>query len=95
MNRLSFMSPCHRGSLLSEKIDSVDLGRACETCVEKTRRNIVRLADEPKSHAFAVDGNGFNLAEGFFGIGNWTSSFFTGMALLAFGTTRSRFVPRG
>lgn len=58
--------------------------------VDKTRRNISRLAREPKSAAFAGDGNYFAFEEGFFEIGNWTSSFFTGMALLAFETTGDR-----
>jgi unsaturated chondroitin disaccharide hydrolase len=61
-----------------------DQARAYSLCVEKTRRNITRLADRPISGAWAVDGNYFGFAEGFFEIGNWTSSFFTGMALLAF-----------
>ncbi len=57
--------------------------RAFEVCIGKTRSNIKRLADEPKSCAWAVDGNYFGFNEGFFEIGNWTSSFFTGMSLLA------------
>jgi unsaturated chondroitin disaccharide hydrolase len=58
--------------------------RAYEVCVAKVRRNIVRLADRPLAGAWATDGNYFENPEGFFAIGNWTSSFFTGMALLAF-----------
>ena len=61
--------------------------RAFELCVRKTRANITRLADDPKSAAWAVDGNYFSFPEGFFEIGNWTSSFFTGMALLAWRET--------
>ena len=57
--------------------------RALEVCIRKTRGNIKRLADDPKSCAWAVDGNYFGFHEGFFEIGNWTSSFFTGMSLLA------------
>lgn len=60
-------------------------------CVRKTRHNIKRLADEPKSAAWAEDGNYFNFDEGFFDIGNWTSSFFTGMALLAWRETEDEF----
>jgi unsaturated chondroitin disaccharide hydrolase len=59
------------------------LKAAFDLGVAKTRRNIQRLADEPKSYALAVDGNYFAFPEGFYEIGNWTSSFFTGMALLA------------
>jgi unsaturated chondroitin disaccharide hydrolase len=61
--------------------------QAYAVCVEKIRRNIVTLADQPKTGAFAKDGNYFNFPEGFFEIGNWTSSFFTGMALLAHDST--------
>jgi unsaturated chondroitin disaccharide hydrolase len=68
-------------------VNTVDFARAHAVCVEKARRNIGRLADRPVSGAFAADGNYFACPEGFFDIGNWTSSFFTGMALLAFETT--------
>ena len=64
---------------------------AFELCVRKTRPNIKRLADEPKSAALAVDGNYFDFKEGFYEIGNWTSSFFTGMALLAWRETEDEF----
>lgn len=60
-------------------------------CVQKTRHNIKCLADTPQSYAWAVDGNYFEYPEGFYDIGNWTSSFFTGMALLAYETTRDRY----
>src|SRR5690348_10725020 len=60
-------------------------------CIRKTRTNIQRLADEPKSAAWAADGNYFNFSEGFYEIGNWTSSFFTGMALLAWRTTETEY----
>lgn len=61
---------------------------AFDLCVAKIRGSIKRLADEPKSGALAQDGNYFAFHEGFFDIGNWTSSFFTGMALLAYRATR-------
>ena len=64
-----------------------NLERAFELCVRKTRGNIKRLADEPKSAALALDGNYFAFPEGFYEIGNWTSSFFTGMALLSWQET--------
>src|SRR5438045_288029 len=66
---------------------SSDQARAFAICIEKTRSNIRRLADAPKSAGFAADGDYFAGAEGFFDIANWTSSFFTGMALLAFQST--------
>ena len=65
--------------------------RAFDLCVQKTLGNIKRLADEPKSAAWAVDGNYFNFKENFFEIGNWTSSFFTGMALLAWRETEDEY----
>lgn len=49
-----------------------DLNKAFELCLRKTRGNIKRLANEPKSAAWAVDGNYFNFPEGFYNIGNWT-----------------------
>ncbi len=58
-----------------------------DLCIHKTRSNIQRLADEPKSAAWAEDGNYFNFKKGFYEIGNWTSSFFTGMALMAWRET--------
>jgi unsaturated chondroitin disaccharide hydrolase len=67
------------------------LETAFDLCVRKTRANIQQLADEPKSAAWAVDGNYFGFPEGFFEIGNWTSSFFTGMALLAWRETEDEF----
>jgi unsaturated chondroitin disaccharide hydrolase len=63
------------------------LQRAFDVCVRKTRRNIADLADAPKSWALADDGDYSRYREGFFEIGNWTSSFFTGMALLAWQET--------
>jgi unsaturated chondroitin disaccharide hydrolase len=64
---------------------------AFDLCVRKTRNNIKRLADEPKSGAFATDGNYFDCKEGFFDLANWTSSFFTGMALLAWREAEGEF----
>src|ERR1017187_2963001 len=67
------------------------LPRAFDLCVRKTRNNIKHLADEPKAAPWAVDGNYFAHPEGFFEIGNWTSSFFTGMALIAWRETEDEF----
>jgi len=67
------------------------LARALALGIEKTRRNIQRLADEPKSAAWAADGDYFSFPEGFYDISNWTSSFFTGMALLAWRHTQEDF----
>ncbi len=65
--------------------------RVFDLCVNKSRRNIRRLADDPKSAAWAPDGNYFEFSEGFFEIGNWTSSFFSGMALLAWRETEDEY----
>jgi unsaturated chondroitin disaccharide hydrolase len=67
------------------------LAKAFDLCIRKTRHNIQRLADEPKSAAWAADGNYFKFKEGFYEIGNWTSSFFTGMALLAWRETEDDY----
>ncbi len=63
------------------------LSRAFDVCVAKTRRNIADLAAAPKTWSNAVDGDYAKWDEDFFEIGNWTSSFFTGMALLAWRET--------
>jgi unsaturated chondroitin disaccharide hydrolase len=65
--------------------------RAFDICVRKTRGNIQSIADDPKSAAWADDGNYFAFPEGFFEIGNWTSSFFTGMALIAWQETEDEY----
>ena len=65
--------------------------RAFDLCVRKTRTNIKDLADAPKSWSKDVNGRYENFNEGFFEIGNWTSSFFTGMALLAWEATEDEY----
>ena len=65
---------------------------AFDLCVRKACRNIKTLADAPKAAPWAVHGNYFGHPEGFFEIGNWTSSFFTGMALMAWRQTRDDFI---
>jgi unsaturated chondroitin disaccharide hydrolase len=67
------------------------LNRAFDLCVRKTRVNIKDLADQPKSWSNAVDGRYENFPEGFLELGNWTSSFFTGMALLAWRATEDKY----
>lgn len=67
------------------------LQRAFDLLVEKTRRNIKDLANEPKTWSWALDGDYSKFKEGFFEIGNWTSSFFTGMALLAWQDTEDEY----
>ncbi len=67
------------------------LQRGFEVCVRKTRRNIADLADNLKTWSWADDGDYSKFKEGFFEIGNWTSSFFTGMALLAWRQTEDDY----
>jgi unsaturated chondroitin disaccharide hydrolase len=68
-----------------------DFARAFQLGAEKTRRNIRKLADDPRACAWAADGDYFQHPGEFLEIGNWTTSFFTGMALLAWGQTEEKF----
>ena len=67
------------------------LRRAFDLCIRKTHRNIKRLADKPKAAPWAVDGNYFAHPEGFNELGNWTTSFITGMAIIAWRETEDEF----
>jgi unsaturated chondroitin disaccharide hydrolase len=60
-------------------------------CVAKTRGNIKQLADQPKASPWAENGNYFAHPEGFNDLGNWTSSFITGMALIAWRETGEEY----
>jgi unsaturated chondroitin disaccharide hydrolase len=66
---------------------NASLRRAFDLCVAKARRNIEALADRPATWAFAENGHYAEWNEGFYEIGNWTSSFITGMALLGWRET--------
>ena len=83
-------SPATLGALKSSEL----FQRAFDLCVAKTRRNIKDLADQPKTWSNAVDGDYSTFEEEFFEIGNWTSSFFTGMALLAWRETEDEYFLR-
>ncbi len=83
---MNSLAPSH-AAIPRPVVHGADFARAHAIGVSKARRNIVRLADRPISGAWAADGNYFASGEGFFDIGNWTSSFFTGMALLAYEAT--------
>ena len=74
------------GALRDQQLKTV-----LDLCIRKTRGNIQRLADEPKAAPWALDGNYFAHKEVFYEIGNWTSSFFTGMALLAWRETEDEY----
>ena len=60
-----------------------ELRSAFDLCVSKTRRNLPDLAKSGRTWAFHKDGDYQEMKEGFFEIGNWTTSFFTGMGVLA------------
>src|SRR5512138_1123339 len=70
------------------------VARAFDLCVAKTRRNMKDLAEAPTTWSNAVDGDYSKFEEGFFEIGNWTTSFFTGMALLAWQQTEDEYFLR-
>jgi unsaturated chondroitin disaccharide hydrolase len=70
---------------------NASLSRAFDLCVRRTRRNIKALADEPKSWSNTENGDYASYNESFYEIGNWTSSFFTGMALLAWRETEDEY----
>lgn len=70
----------------SAKLSS-EQGVAYETLIAKTRRNIADLVGQPTTWSFDPAGEYSNWKEGFFEIGNWTTSFFTGMALIAWNET--------
>lgn len=61
---------------------------AYETLVAKIRRNIGDLVAQPTTWSWAKDGDYSTWNEGFFEIGNWTTSFHTGMALIAWNETK-------
>ena len=66
---------------------------AFDTCVAKTRGNLPAMVKSGTTWAFDADGMYDRWPEGFFEIGNWTTSFFTGMGLLAWlGTGEKDFL---
>jgi len=67
------------------------LRRTLDLCVAKTRVNIADMVKQPTTWALAVDGDYTKWNEGFFEIGNWTSGFFAGMAILAWQETGDGF----
>jgi unsaturated chondroitin disaccharide hydrolase len=62
-----------------------------DLCVDKVRLNIPDMVKQPTTWALAVDGDYGKWNEGFFEIGNWTSGFHTGMAILAWQQTGDDF----
>ena len=70
---------------------SGQLERVLDLCVGKTRVNIADMVRQPTTWAVACNGDYTEWDEGFFEIGNWTSGFFTGMAMLAWQKTGDAF----
>lgn len=60
---------------------------AFELLVSKSRRNIAGMVRQPTTWPWDVAGDYSRFNEGFHEIGNWTNSFHTGMALLAWHAT--------
>ena len=67
---------------------------AFETLIRKTRRNIADLVEQPTTWSWDAGGDFSKWQEGFFDIGNWTTSFFTGMALIAWNETEDEYFIR-
>jgi unsaturated chondroitin disaccharide hydrolase len=94
LQRMTSSHPLQAGVACAETIPAALSGRRAEMferafalCVRKSRRNITDLANSGTTWAWAGDGDYSKFPEGFFEIGNWTTSFFTGMALLAWQQT--------
>jgi hypothetical protein len=68
------------------------LKKAFDLCVSKARANIKRLADEPKSAAWAVDGQYFDFKEGFYEIGTQTEERRSLWGLLDLGTNTAQII---
>lgn len=62
-----------------------------DICVEKTRKNIEDLSKSYTTWSFDEEGKYERFKENFFDIGNWTTSFFTGMALLSYEVTKDSY----
>ena len=86
---------CRRNASLANRQPLVQeqISVALDLCVGKTRTNIQRLADRPESSTWSwhKDGKYWEWIESFFAIGNWTTSFITGMGLLAFKQTQDNY----
>lgn len=78
----------------SRPVNEKQLESALALCIKKVRRNIQDLAAQPKSWSWDVAGDYANWNEDFFAISNWTSSFITGMALLAWQESEDEFFLR-
>jgi unsaturated chondroitin disaccharide hydrolase len=75
---------------VQETVARETLARSFGLCVRKTHGDITHLADEPQYGVSVEDGD-CSFLEDFYEIGSWTSSFFTGMALLAWRKTEGEY----
>ncbi|MEO7101080.1 MAG: glycoside hydrolase family 88 protein [Luteolibacter sp.] len=73
--------------VIQPELATTNLRGCFDLCIAKTRRNLLDLNEQPTTWAFAMDGDYAKWKEGFYEIGNWTTSFFTGMGLLAWEDT--------
>jgi len=74
-------------SFLTAEPTAQELRQTLDLCVSKIRINIADMVKQPTTWALAIDGDYAKWNESFFEIGNWTSGFFTGMAILAWQET--------
>ena len=75
----------------NERLGQDRLAVAFDLCMRKTRNNIKKLADHPTTWSWDPNGDYADWKEIFFDIGNWTTSFFTGMALLGWQQTEDEY----
>jgi len=73
--------------VLTAELEAQELRQTLDLCVSKIRTNIADMVKQPTTWALAIDGDYAKWNESFFEIGNWTSGFFTGMAILAWQET--------
>ena len=74
-------------SFITAESTAPELRQTLDLCVSKIRINIADMVKQPTTWALAIDGDYAKWNESFFEIGNWTSGFFTGMAILAWQET--------
>ncbi len=69
----------------------MDIQKLLTVCADKTAKNITKMHLGLREYPSAVNGDYFDVSEektkSFSHIMNWTASFFTGMAMLAFEST--------
>lgn len=69
--------------LTRQAVSMLQIGRALDIAVAKTRANLPDMVRQPTTWSVAPDGDYTTWDEDFFAIGNWTNGFFAGMGVLA------------